>query len=215
MSKALVLGSMLGGPLESSQPYHFATDYQPASAEPVVLSVRTEAELESLQQSVAFSNTLFGVGLSTTVVGVGVMSLGVATMVIGIIPVLVGESTMFDAGLVMIAVGGAVTTVALPVTLCGAMLGSAALRRHGEDVTSVPGWLGLSGLGLVVAGAAMDVPPLTSAGGVMFLGGSISQVIITNRAMKKIKQEGEASSALMLHPVPVLDGYGLGLTLRR
>ena len=40
MSKALVLGSMLGGPVES------------------------------VQQAVVFSNTLFGVGLGTGVVGV-------------------------------------------------------------------------------------------------------------------------------------------------
>ena len=213
MSNALVLGSMLGVPVEASVPYRLETEYQPASAETVVLSVRTEAELMSLQQSVAFSNTLFGVGLGTGVVGVGVLAVGVTTMVVGIFPLIVGESSLLEAGLVMVAAGGAVTAVAIPITLTGAMLGSAALRRHGEDVSSLPGWIAVSGLGVAVTGAALDVGPLAGTGMAMFIGGSVFQVITTNRVMKTIKQE--RTSSLMLHPVPALDGYGLGLTLRR
>ena len=213
MSNALVLGSMLGVPVDDSVTYRLETEYQPASAETVVLSVRTEAELKSLQQSVAFSNTLFGVGLGTGVVGVGVLAVGVTTMVVGIFPLIVGDSSLLEAGLVMIAAGGAVTAVAIPITLTGAMLGSAALRRHGEDVSSLPGWIAVSGLGVAVTGAALDVGPLAGTGMAMFIGGSVFQVITTNRVMKTIKQE--RTSSLMLHPVPALDGYGLGLTLRR
>ena len=134
-------------------------------------------------------------------------------MVVGIIPLIVRDKSLFQAGVVMIAAGSAVTALAIPVTLTGAMLGSAALRRHGEDVTSLPGRIAVSGLGVAVTGAALDVGPLASTGVAMFLGGSVFQVIATNRAMKTLKQE--STSSLMLHPVPVLDGYGLGLPLWR
>ncbi|MDG1482008.1 MAG: hypothetical protein P8R54_20625 [Myxococcota bacterium] len=213
MSKALVLSSIMGSSFGEPMPYHLETDYQPASIQPIALSVRTEAELESLQQSVAFSNTLFGVGLSTGVVGVGGVAVGAVTMVVGIIPLLFDDARFFEAGLIMMVAGAAVTAVAVPITLSGAMLGSAALRKHGEEVSSLPGWIAVSGLGTAVAGAALDVGPMVSGGVAMFFGGSIFQVITTNRAMKTIKREH--TSSLILHPVPALDGYGLGVTLRR
>ena len=212
MSKALVLGSVLGSPVDASMPYRLESSYQPAPAVSATLSVRTEAELEDMQRAVARSNALFGVGLTTSLVGGTMVAAGAAIIVVGIIPVIfTGDSTIFMVGITTIAAGSALTVIGLPIALTGAMLGSAALRSYGVPVTSAPGWVALSGLGLLVTGAALDFTPASSAGIAMFLGGGLAQVIVTNRAMKQV----ESATSLLLHPMPVLDGYGLGLTLRR
>ena len=207
---ALVLGHRAAD--SASTLYPSRDDFPSIAPGSITLAVGSDdAEMASLQRAVTRANVLYGVGTVTAGVGVGVVSVGLVTILVGIIPAVAGNDGMLTTGVVMMAVGGGITAVGLPIVFTGSVLGGIVLRRHGVDVSLTPTWVALSGVGVAIAGSALGVGQVSSVGGAMLLGGTLVQVITSNRALKDYEQQ----NTVVLHPISVADGYGLGLTVRR
>jgi hypothetical protein len=217
MAHQLVLGSLLGG----MQPYDLGASYAPATVQAPTYTLTVEEgedpEVARLRRRLNTSNTVFGVGLVTSGVGVAVTGAGMVILVAGIIPLALGAPEIALTGLVTMAVGVGIVSVAVPVMVGSALVGNVVLRREGVEVSSVPGLVALGGIGLVIAGGALDEEVgglLATTGLVAIVGGSIGQVYLSNRAFREYERSQEATGglSLSLHPVAALDGYGLGVT---
>ena len=210
MAHQLVLGTILGGAVQP-MPYTLNTQYEPAS-----LAVSAE-EREQTRRRLMTTNTVFGVGLISTGIGVAAVGVGAVVAIVGLFGyLLTGSDTMMMVGGVTVLVGVGVVMVAIPVTVVGALAGNAVVRQAGIEVSSTPGLIALSGIGVTLAGAMIENDlggSVSSAGFAMIVIGSGVQVLMSNRAFKEYEQEASQAS-LHLHPVRTLDGYGAGMTLR-
>ena len=215
MAHQLVLGTLLGASTPAL-PYTLNTTYEPQR---VSYTDDAEPDLYDLQRKIRTANTVFGVGLVGLGAGAGVAAVGVTVLVVGVIPALFGDTEMLTTGLVIMAGGMIVATIAVPVAVTGALLGNVALRKAGFEVSSVPGVVAVGGLGLVMTGVAVSSSSDGEIGetigniGLIATGvGAFTQVFLTNKAFRTYKKQQTPQA--YLHPVAPLDGYGMGMTVR-
>ncbi len=170
-----------------------------------------------LQKRMNGANTTFGVGVGMAAVGGAAVGIGAVVTIVGVVPLLLNDNpTMSTVGLYTAGGGAAVAALSLPVMTTGGMWGASTLRRNGVSVTSVPGWVAVAGLPLVFTGLATDINALAGGGLAMMVGGSITQVIVSNRAFRKYKagMADESTVSLGLRPVVTRQTKGLALVVR-
>ena len=219
MAHQLILGTLLG----STQPYTLNTQYAPPTDQPAATHVLydeyEDPEVAALRKRLGTSNSIFGAGLLGVGIGAGVAAAGVAVIVIGIIPAIFGAPELLIAGVITTVVGVSIVAVAVPVAVAGALLGNVVLRQAGIPVSSTPGLLALGGIGVTLAGLALNSElgnTMTTTGLALTGIGSVWQVYLSNKAFKQYENEHTVPSqaALFIHPVVALDGYGAGMTVK-
>ena len=205
MSHPLVLNTLLFSAPQADLPYTLQAQYTPEeTAAEVVVTDRIAGRIDTADQ-------LYRTGARTAGVGLVIFGSGAVLTIAGIFPAALGAPQLLVAGALVLGAGSLTLAVALPMMATGALMGQQALRDAGLDITGLPGWTGVAGIGVTLVGLAVGSPAVLGTGALMFVGGTTTQVILSRRALRTHLE----SASLAIHPVTALDGYGVGVTLRR